>query len=174
MKRATVGETIADLSARRTSLATTSAVLREAEHSLSQSLSHDWTQLPQGSRLRDLLVWQSVRTRHLQTARTILREAERLLAEDLKGVRQAAAMIERELGKRRPPGRPPALTPMELRLARVEREAGQSWEQVRRTLNNMRHVEGKDVRPPLSLATLRTAVSPRPPAKKPSASSPKR
>ena len=109
--------------------------------------------MDQGRTLADLMRSAGHRQEYLQSAHTSVRKAEHLLGDDLAGIRHAAALIESEQGVRRRPGRPPVMTFGEIHRARLEREAGQSWEQVRRYLNGFRRKKGL---PALSLSVAAT------------------
>ena len=164
IKPRTVPETAGELSARGDWLGKSASHLKRASTSLAK--------VPIGPRkgsLAGLLEWYSERDARLKAAQTSLREAERLLRDDLKAIRHAAGLVERELGVRRKPGRPAAMAAVEIHRAKLEREAGQSWEQIRRDLNRLRRAKRL---PTLTLSTLRSAVNPRPrpPAKKASRS----
>jgi predicted peroxiredoxin len=152
-KPRTVADLAVELSARSEGLGESASLLQKASASLSEAPSY----VPLGQSVRDLLRLGLRLNKCLQAAHACVSKAERLLDDDLKGVRRAAALIEREMGKRRAPGRPRALTELETHIARCGRERGRSWEQVRRTLNNMRGGPSS-----LSLSTLRSAVNPRP------------
>jgi hypothetical protein len=84
-----------------------------------------------------------------------LSSVESLLRDDLRDVRLAVKILERQEGSRKSPGRPRVVTDLEARAVRRVRDVGRwSWEQILRELNKRR---GKD-RPPLQVSTLRSAV----------------
>jgi DNA repair ATPase RecN len=167
----TVREVIDDLSGQRTALEAIPSILTDAGRCLSEALADEretMAALMSARTLKDIMDVHSERRSHLRAAATRLREAQRQLSDQIRGLKSAVGLIDRQLSLRRPMGRPSALTGTERRLAQLEREAGKSWAQVLHSLNSLRHelnplrVErGKEPLSDIPLTTLRTAVNPR-------------
>ncbi len=148
----TVADLVVELAARGAWLSKSARLLKQASVSLDEALH-----VPPERNLRELML--SRRREFLKEARASVGKAERLLRDDLMAIRGASAILERQLGERRTPGRPRVVTLREILIAEHGRKSGQSWEQVRRTLNDIRRTRGQ---PSLTLSTLRSAVHPRP------------
>jgi hypothetical protein len=169
-KPRTVLDLVFELRARSEWLGKSAVLLRRGSEAIAEAFNPD--RFPQDRTLRGIpeyLDWMAETRRHLKAAGENVRQVERLLRDDLKGVRHAVVLVERELGTRKLPGRPLAMTAAEIRLATLEREEGRSWEQVRRTLNQIRRTE-RVPRPALPLTTVRTAVRRAAAAEKPTGS----
>jgi hypothetical protein len=164
-KPRTIGDLVSELSARSEWLGKSASLLGRASTSLAEAetLAADFL-IPKGRTIADLVRKADHRRTHIEAARASLGKAEQLLRDDLESIRYAAGLVERELGMRQKPGRPRSVTFNEIRLAKSARQDGLSWEQVRRFLNEIRRKRGQ---PALSSSTLRSAVNPRHPAKKP-------
>lgn len=148
----TLADLVVELAARGEWLSKSASLLERASDSLDQSL-----RVPPERNIGDLIT--SRRHGLLRETRACVDKAERLISDDLMAIRRASALLGQHLGERRSPGRPAVVTMNEIWLARGERASGKSWEQVRRTLNDIRRIRRL---PALKLSTLRSAVHPRP------------
>jgi hypothetical protein len=122
--------------------------------------------LPQpGRNLLELFQNHQPRKELLQNVAVTLAVVENLAFREIKVLRKAKAEIETELGRRRYPGRPRALSDHEEWQAAMLRWSGQSWTKVLRKVNADLAANGRG---PIPLSTLRTVVAGRSwyPAKK--------
>jgi hypothetical protein len=161
-------ELIDALSAQQVFVGRIPAMLKDVEDLLGQALVEERKMigaLPGTRTIADIIHLPSGRDRIID-AEGRLRAVERELSAHLKSIRSGLAILERELGQRRRPGRPSELTGSELTVAKYERAQGRSWAQVQMSVNALRRElhtirGGKGTVPTIPLTTIRTAVGPR-------------